>query len=66
MIRILSMVIVLVLASVAAHACPVCFDAKGGTLNAFRFSAFFLSAIPLLGFVAFYFWIRNKTKDSDS
>lgn len=49
-----------------AQACPVCFSAKGGTLNAFRFSTVFLTLLPLAAFFLFFQWYRRKAKEIDS
>ncbi|OGP07415.1 MAG: hypothetical protein A2048_05860 [Deltaproteobacteria bacterium GWA2_45_12] len=45
------------------QACPVCFSAKGATLNAFRWSTLFLGMIPFIAFGAFFFWYRAKLKN---
>lgn len=46
-------------------ACPVCFSAKGATLNAFRFSTVFLTVVPLIAFFSFIYWYRKKVKEID-
>lgn len=48
--------------SLPVAACPVCFSAEGGTLNAFRFSTVFLTLVPLILFGSFGYWYFRQVK----
>ncbi len=43
-------------------ACSSCYTAQGGSLNAFRWSTFFLSLVPLLFASTFGFWFYRQLK----
>ncbi|MDO8518784.1 MAG: hypothetical protein Q7T11_01315 [Deltaproteobacteria bacterium] len=45
-----------------AFACPVCFSEEGGSLNAYRFSTFFLTFLPFLTFFGFGYWFWRQLK----
>ena len=50
----------------SVFACPVCFDAKGGTAIAFRYSTLFLSLVPVVFIASTLYWIYQKNKKMDS
>lgn len=49
----------------AAHACPVCFDAKEGTRMAFLATTAVLSFLPLGMVAGAGLWLRKRARELD-
>jgi hypothetical protein len=49
----------------AAHACPVCFDARDENRQAFLATTAFLSLLPLGMVAGAGLWLRKRAHDAD-
>lgn len=55
----------LLLTTMKADACPVCFAAEEDTRGAFLLTTAFLSCLPWLMVGTFVRWYRNKSREMD-
>jgi hypothetical protein len=57
--------LLVVLLPVAAHACPVCFDASDENRRAFLATTAFLSLLPLGMVMGAGLWMRKRSREID-
>ncbi len=50
----------------AAHACPVCFDARDETRQAFLATAAFMTLLPLGMVAGAGLWLRRRSRELDA
>lgn len=60
----LALVLVALLPDVA-HACPVCFDARAETREAFLVTTAFMTLLPLGMVAGTGLWLRHRSREAD-